>query len=194
MCPVGWQRRYAKHLEGSVRARIATSIALAAALAATLAGCNFVTPQASLEPYEPSDGVSASVGDVDVRNAMIISEDGISGNLVFHAINSGSSDVELLVQYEVAGTKTDITIDLPADTTTDVGYGGDGQVFMNGILEKPGGLLALYFQYGDKVGHQVEVPVLDGSLPEYTDLIPTPTPAPTIPPVASPSPTATTTP
>ncbi len=177
-----------------MRARIATTIALAAALAAALAGCTYVTPQASLEPYEPSDGVSASVGDVDVRNAMIISEDGISGNLVFHAVNSGSEDVELTVQYEVAGTKTDITIDVPADSTTDVGYGDDGQVFLNGILEKPGGLLALYFQYGDNIGQQVEVPVLDGSLTEYADLVPTPTPAPTIPPAATPAPTETSTP
>lgn len=181
-----------------MRARIATSIALAAALAASLAGCNFVTPQASLQPYEPSDGVSASVGDVDVRNAMIISEDGISGNLVFHAINNSSEDVELAVQYEVAGTKTTITIDVPADGTTDVGYGDDGQQFLGSILEKPGGLLPLYFQYGDNIGDQVEVPVLDGSLPQYADLIPTPTPAPTIPPVATPaptpSPTETTTP
>lgn len=177
-----------------MRARIATSIALAAALAATLVGCSYVTPQASLQPYEPSDGVSASVGDIDVRNAMILSEDGISGNLVLHAINNGSKDVELTVQYAVAGTKTDITIDVPGDGTADVGYGDDGQVFMNGILEKPGGLLALYFQYGDEIGHQVEVPVLDGSLPQYADLLPTPTPAPTIPPAATPAPTETPTP
>jgi hypothetical protein len=50
-------------------------------------------------------------------------------------------------------------------------------------------VLAIYFQYGDRQGRELLVPVLDGSLEQYSPFLPqTPTPTPT------PTPTVTATP
>ena len=47
-----------------MRARVAASAGLTALVALALTGCNFFTPQSTLVPYDPSDGVSAQVGEV----------------------------------------------------------------------------------------------------------------------------------
>ncbi len=163
----------------SVRARVAASAALAALVALTLAGCNFITPQATLEPYDSSDGVSARVGDVDVLNVIVLSEDGVSGNLVFSALNTGSDDVELAVQFESDGEKVTLDVDIDAGATGQFGFGEGGQLFLADIDTPPGGLLPIYFQYGDRQGRQLLVPVLDGGMEQYASLLPTPTPTPT---------------
>jgi hypothetical protein len=177
-----------------VRARVAASAGLTALVAIALAGCNFVTPQATLVPYESSDGVSGRVGDVDVLNAVVLSEDGDSGNLVFSALNTGDDDVELTVQYQSGGERITVDVDVAAGTTAAIGYGDGGQLFLADIDTQPGGLLPIYFQYGDVQGRQLLVPVLDGALEQYAPFLPTPTPTPTPTETAAPTPTPTPTP
>jgi hypothetical protein len=174
-----------------VRARVAASAGLTALVAMTLAGCNFFTPQSTLVPYDPSDGVSAQVGDVHVLNALIVSEDGVDGNLLFSALNSGSDDVDLTLQFESNGEKVTLDVDVAAGTTGVFGFGESGQLFLAGIDTQPGGLLPVYFQYGDEQGRQLLVPVLDGELEQYQGLLPTPTPTPTPTETATPTPTPT---
>ncbi len=178
-----------------MRARVAASTGIAAVAAIVLAGCNFITTQQTLEPYDPSDGVSTTVGDVQVLNALVVSDDGESGNLVFSALNSGSDDVDLTVQFESNGEKVTLDVDVDAGSTGVFGFGEDGQLFLAGIDTKPGSLLPIYFQYGDEQGRQLLVPVLDGELDEYASLVPTPTPTPTPTETpATPDPTPTPTP
>ncbi|HEX7835102.1 MAG TPA: hypothetical protein VF479_06500 [Pseudolysinimonas sp.] len=175
-----------------MRARVAASAGVAALVAMVLAGCNFITPQQTLVPYDPSDGVSAAVGDVDVLNAVILSDDGVSGNLVFTALNSSTDDVDLIVQFESEGDKVTLDLDVAAGSSTEFGFGEGGQLFLAGIDTQPGGLLPVYFQYGAEQGRQLLVPVLDGALEQYAPLLPTPTPTPT--PTILPTPTPTPTP
>ena len=170
-----------------MRARVAASAGVAALVAMVLAGCNFITPQQTLVPYDPSDGVSAAVGDVDVLNAVILSDDGVSGNLVFTALNSSTDDVDLIVQFESEGDKVTLDLDVAAGGSTEFGFGEGGQLFLAGIDTQPGGLLPVYFQYGAEQGRQLLVPVLDGALEQYAPLLPTPTPTPT--PTILPTPT-----
>jgi hypothetical protein len=177
-----------------VRARVVASAGLTALVAVALAGCNFFTPQSTLVPYDSSDGVSTTVGDVHILNAVVLSEDGVNGNLVFSALNSGTDAVELAVQYESGGEK--VTVDVPVDagTTGEFGFGEGGQLFLADIDTQPGGLLPIYFQYGDAQGRQLLVPVLDGALEQYAPFLPTPTPTPTPQPteaVVTPTPTPT---
>ncbi|HWM33605.1 MAG TPA: hypothetical protein VNR36_05145 [Pseudolysinimonas sp.] len=174
-----------------MRARVVASAALAALVAVVLAGCNFITPMASLERYDPSDGVSGTVGDIELLNAFVISDDGVNGNLVLTALNRGGKTVTLSVQYESGGDKTDLTVTVAGNGSTDIGGFNDGeQLYLEDIDTIPGGLLPLYFQYGDEPGRQLMVPVLDSSLPEYGDLVPvTPTPTPTATETPDPTPT-----
>jgi hypothetical protein len=172
-----------------VRARVVASAGLAALVAIALAGCNFITPQQTLVPYESSDGVSGRVGDVDVLNAVVLSDDGVDGNLVFSAVNTGSDDVTLNVQFESDGDKVTLDVDIDAGATGQFGFGDGGQLFLAAIDAKPGDLLPIYFQYGDHQGRQLLVPVLDGALEQYAPYLPTPTPPPT--PTGTPEPVAT---
>lgn len=172
-----------------MRARVAASAGLTALVAIALAGCNFITPQATLVPYDSSDGVSARVGDVDVLNAVVLSDDGVSGNLVFSAVNTGDDDVELAVQFESGSEKVTLDVDIDAQATAQFGFGDGGQLFLADIDTRPGDLLPIYFQYGDEQGRQLLVPVLDGGLEQYAPFLPTPTPTPTATPTPTPTPT-----
>src|ERR1700709_598036 len=90
-------------LEGFVRRRIAATAVLAVGLALGTAGCTFLAPQATAIKYNASDGVSLNVGDVQLRNAFVISPKGTTANLIGVLINSGDSDVVVHLQYRSDG-------------------------------------------------------------------------------------------
>jgi hypothetical protein len=182
-------------MEGLVRARVAASVALAALLTVGVAGCNFVTPQATEKHYDASDGVSGSVGDVKVLNVMAIASDKKAtadhANLVFTAVNNSEDTVRLRVQYK---SKTQ-TVELEPGAT-DIGYGkkADQRLQLSGFTAKPGALAKVFFQYGSQEGQQLEVPVLDTTWAMYSDLGPTATPTPKPTATATSTPGATDTP
>jgi hypothetical protein len=173
----------------AVRVRTGASIAASIALVVGLSACSFAFPQTQ-KPYEASDGVSVTVGDVKVLNAIVFTEDGEDGNFSGSAANFGDSDVDLTLQYVSGGEKVDVTIEVPAGETVRFGS-EDDQVFLAGIDTPAGSLLKIYFQYGDRPGKQIDVPVLDTALGEYDGLLPTPTPTPTPTVTATPEPTPT---
>ena len=82
-----------------MKAQVATSVALALAVAFGTAGCGLVAPQATTKHYDASDGVSGSVGTVDVRNAMIVADakDGTVGNLVVTLVNTGAKSQRVAI-------------------------------------------------------------------------------------------------
>jgi hypothetical protein len=153
-----------------VKARLAASAALALGLALGASGCSMVTYQATTEHYDASDGVSLNVGELDVRNALVVSDDGVDGNLVMTVVNTGEDDVTLGVQIGASGDVTEIEVG--AGQTLALGTDEEEPVLLEGIDAEPGGLVPLYFQYGDVEGVEQQVPVLDSRLPEYADLAP----------------------
>lgn len=177
--------------------RAGAAVAIAAAIALGVAAC---APISTMKHYDPSDGVSANVGQVKVLNALIITTSGSNGNLLFSGYNNSDELVQLTVQYTVGGVKQSKTATLLPDSTSNFGYTKKTEFILPGIDTRAGSLLPIYFQYGTETGQQVDVPVLDGSLPQYAGLVPTSTPTPTTtakpvlpPPVpAAPTPTATT--
>src|SRR5690606_25349067 len=80
-------------LEGSVRTRAVASVALAGLVLLGTTACNFMAPQATTDVYEPSDGVSTTVGNVQVLNAMVISDGDGEGNLVANLLNQSDDRV-----------------------------------------------------------------------------------------------------
>ena len=156
-----------------MRGRIASSVVLAAAVLIGTAGCGLVAPQMVTGNYLASDGASTDVGALQVRNAIIISADGERGNLVFTVINSTSEKAALRVQYESDGTKDSMTVAVDAHETKQVGTADATRTLtLEGMGTEPGALLSVYFQTAQKPGSEVLVPVLDGGLPEYADLVP----------------------
>ncbi len=172
-----------------MRARIAASIILAIAVTVGTAGCGFLAPQSTTRHYDASDGVSGNVGDIAVRNALIVTGDGSVGNLVVTIVNTGS--VAHRVQIERAtGSQESTYVVVGAGQTKELGSSGNTIILLGQLNSIPGSLYPLYFQYGAQTGLALRVPVLDGGLPEYADLTPikvgagllstaTPTPTPT---------------
>jgi len=185
-----------------VRARIAATVVVAASLLLSTAGCSFFAPQATLKRYDPSDGVGATVGQVKVRNALLLTKDGQAASFLVNLVNDGEKTVNVLIQYNgttASGTsgKVDTRVQLDAGEVKTFGSSETRQLIFTGIDSKAGSLFPVFVQYGTQTGEQLLVPVLDGSLSEYSTLLPTPLPTttppvnPTIVPVPSPTPTAT---
>lgn len=172
-----------------MRARAAASVALVSIVAALLAGCGYTTPIGTVPEYNPSDGINADLGELALRNVIVISDDGVDGNLLMVAINNGDTDIELKLQYETDGTEHNVEVLVEANSTVEFGSGDDGQLLLEDIGVEPGGLLDLYVQYGSEPGELLQVPVIDTTLAEYEGLLPTPKPTPT--PTATPEPTET---
>ncbi|MBH0029290.1 hypothetical protein I6F53_20320, partial [Pseudoalteromonas sp. SWN29] len=60
------------------------------------AGCSFITPTATLNQYDPSDGIGADVGDVKVRNVLAISNDDNSAvSLMITVVNTTTTSGSL---------------------------------------------------------------------------------------------------
>lgn len=181
-----------------MKLRAVASVFLAGALALGLAGCNFISPQRTLQKYDPSDGVGADLGGLDVRNVLLITEDGTRATLVMSVINSATDDKSLEVQYESsAPTAVDgdvsFDIDVPRQTIVSTSSGDEDQIVLEDIDAPAGALFTLYFQTGDSQGVELRVPILDGTLEQYKALLPSPspTPTPTPTPVVVPTPVNT---
>jgi hypothetical protein len=185
-----------------VRSRVAVSAILAAGVLLGSSGCAFFSPVATQLHYDPSDGTSTTVGDIKVRNAIAITEDGETVNLVMAVINSGDETAIVRFQYGFEGTEptdTDLGIVVPLEAGETISFGNGGES-TDAILEDAGvelgGLMPVFVQYGEETGKTMLVPVLDGSLPGYEDLVPTtvPTASATPEPTGTETPTATPTP
>ncbi|KQR53977.1 hypothetical protein ASF88_03815 [Leifsonia sp. Leaf336] len=159
-----------------MKARVAASIVLALAVAVGTAGCGLIAPQATTKHYDPSDGVGGSVGAIDVRNAFIVT-DGVGGkvgNLVVTLVNTDSKSHRVAITSASSGGAAEITVE-PGQVKkvgTQPDKATQNNVFLTPFDALPGSLYPVYFQYGDATGVKLNVPVLDGGLPAYTDLVP----------------------
>ncbi|GAA1161803.1 DNA modification methylase [Microbacterium oxydans] len=168
-----------------MKSRLVASAALSALVLLGTTGCTFITPQSTKTEYAASDGVNVSDedGPIDVRNALVVAtEDGSVGNFVAAIVNPTDEKATLTVTVEGVDP---FAITVPANDTVSLGSDAD-PVRIVGLDTKPGATVEIHFQSGDSTGVKTQVPVLDGTLPYYSDLVPSekaptssPTPLPT---------------
>ncbi|MBD8467121.1 MULTISPECIES: hypothetical protein [unclassified Plantibacter] len=170
-----------------MKARLIASIVVAGAVALGMSGCNLIAPQATLKHYDASDGVGVTVGSVAVRNAIVVSDDGETGNLVFSVANRDDRAHTVLIEIEGKDEQFQVLAE-PGLTTFD-GSGANDPLRIESLGTQPGAVLDVFFQYGDETGATASVPVLTGQLLEYSTLVPTP--LPTDEPTETPTPLAT---
>ena len=146
----------------SSAARAAASVVLAGALLVGTAGCTFISRQATLIQYDPSDGVGTSVGTVQVRNAIALSNDeGSVVSLMITLVNSGTKIANVNLQYETSGEKVTTTKSvLPGKVATYGTTPDDTRIIIVDPGVEPGALYPVYIQYGDNEGTELLVPVL----------------------------------
>ncbi|MEP6478624.1 MAG: hypothetical protein ABJB03_04485 [Rhodoglobus sp.] len=156
-------------------ARAAASVILAGALVLGTAGCSFFATQQTTHLYDASDGVGTVIGDLKVRNVIaLVGADGKAVSLIFTAVNDSNKAIRLNLGYDVNGAQDTKDFTIGAGKVLNVGYDKDDttdQLIIIGTGATAGGLLPIFVQYGDETGETLLVPVLDGSLPEYKDLV-----------------------
>jgi hypothetical protein len=160
-----------------VKIRAAASLLVAAGLMAGLAACDAVTPQWTTHSYAPSDGVNGEAGPVHVRNAFVVTDGGVRASLVVALINTDTQPANVRVQYTSDGSPKTANLTVPAGELLSIGPGRQETVTLTGVTAKPGALMPLYISSGGK-GAQLQVPVLNNTLPGYATLTP-PAPSPT---------------
>lgn len=145
-------------------------VAGAVAAGLLLGGCSFTSRDLTLEPYAPSDGLQTDLGDVLVRNVLVVSEGGgepgvLSGALV----NRGAEGATVTVEV-AGGSGTDV--DVAAGATVFLGSEDQGEVVEVDAVEEPAGsVVEVTFTGPDSQSTTLEAPVL---LPEgaYAELTP----------------------
>ncbi len=156
-----------------MRRRFFAPLVLAAAVITGTTGCTLSAEIATMKEYDPSDGVGADLGELALRNILLISNDAGEANLVMTVVNTSGEDVTLNVQFDQGSTRTTEPLRLPAvPERTRIGDDPSEGILMSGPDVIVGGLFPVYFEYGNVPGELVYVPVLDGTLPEYELLVP----------------------
>ena len=156
-----------------MRARIAASVVLAAGILLGTSACGFFAPQATSIEYNASDGVSGDVGEIHIRNGLLISTDGERANLIVSVVNTTDSEQNLLVQYESSTGTVSQEVPVEANTTVTFGTEGEESVILENMNSQPGSLFPVFFQYGEETGVELLLPVLTGAQGEYSTLLPT---------------------
>ncbi|MGB3374058.1 MAG: DNA modification methylase [Microbacterium sp.] len=154
----------------SIAPRLIAAIALGATVALGATGCTFITHQATTISYPASDGVNveSTGGPIVVRNALVIAtDDGSAGNLVAGLVNESDQGATLTV--DVAGKQ--FTVRVPANDRVSLGADEEPLLIEN-LDVKPGATVEMLFRSGDDDAEPLRVPVLDGTLPMYADLVP----------------------
>jgi hypothetical protein len=150
--------------------KIAT-VAIAASLMLSASGCTFVSPIASRIEYAPSDGSQVTLKTVDARNFIYLSDGeghfGLFGSLV----NRGVTSTSVKLQYTDATTseKKEAFFTLLPSQKLDFGYNGASALNYD-LGGKPGQVVTVFVVADGEAGQGMNVPVLDGTLPEYADL------------------------
>ncbi len=155
-----------------MKSRLVASAAISALVLLGATGCTFITPQSTEIQYSASDGVNIpdSEGPLEIRNAMIIAtEDGSVGNLVAAIVNT--TDKAEVLNVDVDGSDESLTLRVAAGDTVSLGANAE-PMRIDDLGVKPGATVEVYFQSGDATGASAQIPVLDGTLPYYADLVP----------------------
>ncbi|QEO09365.1 hypothetical protein [Protaetiibacter larvae] len=151
-----------------MRARAVAAIALSGALAIGLSGCNFVMEPETNQPYDPSDGVSLDLGDLALRNVLIVTEDGETGELLGTAVNTTDAAIPFTIQWRSGGEYHEVKLRAAAGGSTDFGWGDGDTVEFENLDTPAGGLLDAVVHIADDQA-ALQIPVLDASFPGYDE-------------------------
>lgn len=162
-------------LRPTTRAGVAALVLVVPALA----GCG-PAPVGTSAEYAPSDGISASVGPVQVRNLLIVGSDAgqpavVSGVL----LNAGADPARVTLATDGAGRPEEVVV--PGQGSVQLGALGPGEnpagaprraVVQFSSLAKPAGAMAAVTVSTGGEATTVQVPIL-AAVGEYATITPT---------------------
>lgn len=151
------------------RAAVVAAVALAAVVG--LSGCSATNEITTQRGYNASDGVLLAVGDTVLgQNLVVVSRaTGDPGVLTGALTNNGTTDATVTVTVD-GTTPTDVPV---AAGSTVLLQGADA-VRLGAVDQPPGSTVRLTLAATTAGSASASVPVLDGTLPAYATLLPTP--------------------
>lgn len=176
-----------------MKSRFVAAVALSAAVILGTSGCAMLAPQATTIPYSPADGLNIPENGAPliIRNALVVTDTGATGNLVAAVVNMTDQAATLTVQVGEGSAASTLTLDVPANTVKSLGANTQ-PLRIDNLNAKPGSTVKIAFQSGDTAPVVSAVPVLDNAEKYYNGLVPTPVVTPTM--VATPAATPGATP
>jgi hypothetical protein len=151
--------------------KLVTGLALGATLLVSASGCSITGNIATLKQYAPSDGFSLNYGNVKFRNFIYVVAEN-ERHLIGSVINSGLEAQTLKLQYTDAATgeKINYELNVPAEKKLDFGYNESDSLDFN-LPGMAGGTTTFFVLQNDTPAKRFVVPVLDGTLPEYQNVV-----------------------
>lgn len=142
--------------------------ATTAVAAVALAGCSYVNPITTQEYYAASDGVHLNIDDIEAQNLILFtSGPGESAALTGAIVNRGTEDVQLRVSFDgEAATE----LSSPAGSVVHLSP-VDGVEVTGTSPAIPGELTEVGFSTDAQGYFSYEIPVMDGTLPQYTEIV-----------------------
>lgn len=162
---------------GRRRLLAAASVSVAAL---ALAGCQWSAPLQTQRPYEPADGTSTTVGDVQVNNILVVAEKkGEPGTLVGLGVNGAAQPIEVSFLVGDGSARPPMSITIPAGGSKQISEVGDGaKTTVTAVPVDPGALIDLTVSTSGAGSNVIRVPVVqaDGYYKGYAGGSATPTP------------------
>ena len=140
--------------------------AAALAVLTGVSGCAYVSPQATMDSYAPGDGIQMDLGDVQLRNILVVAEDENSeGRVLGTLINTG--DQPETVTMDANGARA--SVEVPANQ--EVVLEKSRPVLLDRAGANPGLMVDTTFT-ADNEDQTIQVPVLDHTYPRYASFVP----------------------
>jgi hypothetical protein len=156
----------------NVRRSIAAAVVVLAAPALSSCGVNFGAQTDQV--YNPSVGVDDRSEQVDVLNALIVSDTSGSGPVVASLANNDQQTADTLKGVSGAGKDASLTVKVGGDTTIPAGgllnLATDGTNFATGKRIAPGNFVEITFSFDRSGSVTLDVPVVSADDPAYADV------------------------
>jgi hypothetical protein len=174
------------------RGKLAMAAAALSVGLLALTGCGYINAQQTSEQYAASDGTRSDVGPLELRNMLIVaSGENQPGRLIGAVYNSSSKDVKLTLNG-AEGSQTEVSV--KKNSYTLLNNSAD-EAILSTAGAKPGALVDVKVtEDGTNVNKTVKIPVVDGTLKEYAQYIPSGSPTGTASPSESATPSESSTP
>ena len=176
-------------LKPTVLARVAAVVAIAIAVSA----CSAINPITTQKEYQASDGVHVALGDnAEAINLLVMTTAKDAPAVLTGSIHNAGTD-DLTVTLSIDGVLS-ANVTVSPDSTVKLGTGEGEQLVQGTSPAAPGGLAPVWIGTAELGATQSQVPVVDGTLAPYNEVVdsipalpvttPTPSPSPSVSPSA----------
>jgi hypothetical protein len=170
-------------LKSTVLARVAALAAVAIALSA----CSVINPITTQKEYQASDGIDVTLSDnAEALNLLVVTTAKDAPAVLTGSIHNGGTD-DITVTLSIDGSNA-ANVTVAAGSTVKLGTGDGEQLIQGASPAAPGGLASVWVGTEELGAIQVQVPVVDGTLAPYDQIVDSIPPLPIVTPTPSPSP------